>query len=104
MMAIKSAPQSASPADAPCSAGQSGFMSRFRKLGTEDIDPCDRRRICQRRQGFIRSAQRNPPRKMGIASGIVFAPEFRGLSEGFVESKHLVAAASGSCHQWCAEA
>jgi hypothetical protein len=38
MMAIKSARQSALPADAPCSADQSGIMSRFpESLAARDL-------------------------------------------------------------------
>ena len=33
-----------------------------------------------------------------------FAPGFRGLSEGFIDSKHWQPAAAGSRDRWCAQA
>jgi hypothetical protein len=61
MMAIKSAPQSASLADTPCSADQSGIMRRFPILAIA---------------GFSASGAK--------ASSDISA----AASEGFIDSKH----------------
>jgi hypothetical protein len=97
MMAIKSVPQSASSADASCIApiGQD-IMSRFPEAWHEDVDPCDRRWVCHRCQGFIRH-QRSRPGRWALRPAS-FSPGFRGLSERFIDFEALIAAAAGSRH------
>jgi hypothetical protein len=65
-------------------------------FGTEDVDRCGRRWVCQRCQGFIRH-QRSRPERWALRPAS-FAPKFRGLSEGFIDFEASAAAAAGSRH------
>jgi len=97
MMAINSARRSVR-AEAP-PAGRRSVRHHepvSGSFGTEDVDRCGRRWVCQRCQGFIRH-QRSRPGRWALRPAS-FAPGFRGLSEGFIDFEALVAAAAGSRH------
>jgi len=92
-------------ADARCSADQSGVMSRF----PEGLAP--RTSILAIAGGYAGGARASSdisgaatrPERWALRPAS-FAPGFRGLSEGFIDSKHWQPAAAGSRDRWCAQA